>query len=364
MKLGTLILEDGTVFQGKGLGPNKTVYGEIVFNTSMTGYEEAFTDPSYAGQILLLTYPLIGNYGFDHRFQESAAVKIRGLVIKEPAFFSTNRRRIDDYLIQNHLPCIWDIDTRELTLKLRYYGTMKAMLSVSTRRIDIKNLLTQLIKKPHPHSENLVHEVSCQSVIFHKGKKNHRIVLIDCGVKKSILNNLLRYASVFQVPYNISLEDIKKLNPDGIVVSNGPGDPAHPALLNTTVKTLKQLIENKYPIFGICLGHQLIGLALGLKTYKLTFGHRGYNHPVKFLETNRVYITAQNHGYAILGENKKSDMIFDWINLNDGTIEGMRHHQLPIFSVQFHPEGAPGPHDTSFLFERFFKLINARAQGY
>ncbi|MCX7994527.1 MAG: glutamine-hydrolyzing carbamoyl-phosphate synthase small subunit [candidate division WOR-3 bacterium] len=364
MKKGILILEDGTVFRGDGLGPVKTVYGELVFNTAMTGYEEAFTDPSYAGQILLLTYPLIGNYGFNINHQESSSIKIRGLVIKEPASFSTNNKKIENYLLKNNLPCIWNIDTRSLTLRLRYHGTMKAILVVSEKEVNIRKFLKMMKKKPHPHSENLVKEVSCKSVIFHRGKTSRKVVLIDCGVKKSIIHNLLKYSSVFQVPFNTSFEEIKKLKPDGIVISNGPGDPSHPAILDSTVKTLKRLIESKYPVFGICLGHQIIGLAFGLKTYKLVFGHRGYNHPVKFLENGRVYITSQNHGYAIVKETRNSDLIFDWFNLNDGTVEGMRHRALPVFSVQFHPEGAPGPYDTLFIFERFFKLINAKASGH
>ncbi|MEO0127533.1 MAG: glutamine-hydrolyzing carbamoyl-phosphate synthase small subunit [candidate division WOR-3 bacterium] len=364
MKQGILILEDGTIVQGNGLGPDKLVYGELVFNTAMTGYEEAFTDPSYEGQILLMTYPLIGNYGFKFKHQESDSPKIRGLVIKEPAFFSTNTRKIEDYLEENNLPCIWGIDTRRLTLKLRYYGTMKAILSVSKGNINIEKLTRKIKNMSHPHSENLVRQVSCKRILFHKCQNKNKVLLIDCGVKKSIINSLLKYSSVIQVPYDADFETIKKLNPDGIVISNGPGNPAHPEIIKTTVKTLKKLIISGYPVFGICLGHQLLGLALGLKTYKLKFGHRGYNHPVQFLENKKIYITSQNHGYAITKESKNKEIIFDWININDRTIEGMRHKSLPIFSVQFHPEASPGPYDTSFLFEKFFKMINAEKKGY
>jgi carbamoyl-phosphate synthase small subunit len=217
---------------------------------------------------------------------------------------------------------------------------------------------------PHPHSENLVKTVSCRKKIFYQGQNKNRVVLIDCGAKKSILNSLLRYSSVIQVPYDTDFETIKRLNPVGIVMSNGPGNPAHPEILNSTVKTIKNLIKYGNPILGICLGHQLLGLALGLKTYKLQFGHRGYNHPVQFLENRRIYITSQNHGYAIAKENKNKEIIFDWLNLNDGTVEGMRHKSLPVFSVQFHPEASPGPYDTSFLFEKFFKIVNAGTKGY
>uniref|UniRef100_A0A7V0Z3M6 Carbamoyl phosphate synthase small chain n=1 Tax=candidate division WOR-3 bacterium TaxID=2052148 RepID=A0A7V0Z3M6_UNCW3 len=364
MKNGILILEDGTVIQGRRLGPDKVVYGELVFNTAMTGYEEAFTDPSYSGQILLMTYPLIGNYGFDLKHQESNSPKIRGLVIKEPAFFSTNNKKIEYYLEEHNLPCIWDIDTRRLTLKLRYYGTMRVILSVCRKNINIGMLLEKIKNRPHPHAENLVGEVSCKKPIFHKGENKNRIVLIDCGVKNSILKSFLKYGSVIQVPYNTDFETIKKLKPDGIVISNGPGNPAHLEIINSTVRTLKNLIKYGYPLFGICLGHQILGIALGLKTYKLKFGHRGYNHPVKFLKDNKIYITSQNHGYAIEKECRNKDIIFDWINLNDGTVEGMHHKSRPIFSVQFHPEASPGPYDTSFLFEKFFKIVNAGEKGY
>lgn len=364
MKKGLIILEDGSVIQGKGLGPSKTVFGELVFNTSMSGYEEAFTDPSYAGQILLMTYPLIGNYGFDFKNQESNSVKIRGLVIKEPAFFSTSKKNITDYLENNNLPCVWDIDTRKLTTKLRYFGTMKAILTVFNKSINITKLLKRIKNMPHPHSKNLIQEVSCKSAIYHKGQYNNLIVLIDCGVKKSILSAILRYSSVLQVPYDTDFETIKKLNPDGIVISNGPGNPAHSAIVHSTIKTLKNLIKSKYPILGICLGHQILGIALGLKTYKLPFGHRGCNHPVKCLDNNRIYITSQNHGYAILKEKNNKEVIFNWFNLNDGTVEGMRHKYLPVFSVQFHPEASPGPYDTSFLFDNFFKFVNAQTKEH
>uniref|UniRef100_A0A7C4TDR3 Carbamoyl phosphate synthase small chain n=1 Tax=candidate division WOR-3 bacterium TaxID=2052148 RepID=A0A7C4TDR3_UNCW3 len=364
MKKGVLVLEDGTVISGQGTGSPKTVYGELVFNTAMTGYEEAFTDPSYAGQILLMTYPLIGNYGFNSKNKESDSAKIRGLVIKEPAFFSTNNKTLEDYLYENDLPCIWNVDTRALTLKLRNFGTMRAFLAVFQKGIDVKNLLKGIKEMPHPHKKNLVREVSCHKIITYRQKGKDRIILIDCGVKKSIIQNLIKYFSVVRVPYNTGFETIKSLTPAGIVISNGPGNPAHPEILRSTVKTIKELIKFGYPIFGICLGHQLLGLSLGLRTYKLKFGHRGYNHPVKFLKNNRIYVTSQNHGYAILKTERERDIIFDWINLNDKTVEGMRHRYFPIFSVQFHPEASPGPYDTSFLFEHFFNLINAKTFRY
>ncbi len=364
MKKGLLILEDGTVLTGKALGAEKTVLGELVFNTAMSGYEEAFTDPSYAGQILIMTYPLIGNYGFNTKYKESKCMHIRGLVTKEPAFFSARNHRIDKYLCDCGLPCVWDIDTRALTIKLRYFGTMKAMLAITSKELNTELLVKRLKTMTHPHSKNLVAEVSCNSIIHHKNSHKRHVVLIDCGVKNSIIKNLLNYFSVIQVPYYIDSATIMKFKPDGIVISNGPGNPGHPAIMNSTVKTLKKLIKESYPILGICLGHQILGLALGLKTYKMKFGHRGCNHPVKHLRTNRIYITSQNHGYALSQNKNDNEIVFDWINLNDGTIEGFHHRSLPIFSVQFHPEASPGPYDTMFLFEEFKRTVYAGSQRH
>ncbi len=364
MKKGFLILEDKTIVKGIGLGAEKIVYGELVFNTAMSGYEESFTDPSYAGQILLMTYPLIGNYGFNTKYKQSNSVKIRGLVVKEPAFFSSRNCRMIEYLLQNDLPCLWNVDTRRLTLKLRYFGTMKAMLVVTSRHVNPVLLSKRLLKTPHPHRKNLVAKVSCKKIIIHRSHNNRRVVLIDCGVKKNIIKNLQRYFTVVQVPYNTDLGTIKRLKPSGIVISNGPGNPEHPAVVNSTVRVIRELIKMGYPVFGICLGHQILGLALGLKTYKMKFGHRGYNHPVKCLENKRIYITSQNHGYALKMDGTNKNSIIDWINLNDGTIEGLHHRSHPVFSVQFHPEASPGPNDTLFLFEKFSKIIDARSQRY
>ncbi len=352
---GVLALEDGTFIEGIGFGAEKEVFGEIVFNTAMTGYEEAFTDPSYAGQILIMTYPLIGNYGFSPKSGESPKIQIQGLVTKEPAFSSYRRKNLIKYLTTAGIPGIGGIDTRALTLKIRYYGTMKAILANTKKSLNRREILERIKKLPYPDTENLVRKVSCPKIIFHRNHHKKKILLIDCGCKKSIITNLLKFSSVIQAPYNITFETIRKINPSGIVISNGPGNPAHPEILSTTVQTVKKLL-GLYPIFGICLGHQILGLALGLRTYKLKFGHRGVNHPVKSLENNKVFITSQNHGYALTRSSNIKEIEFNWVNVNDGTVEGMVHRVLPIISVQFHPEGSPGPNDTTFLFQRFIEM--------
>jgi len=349
-----LVLEDGTVFKGRGFFVEGEVFGEVVFNTSMTGYEEAFTDPSYAGQILVMTYPLIGNYGFHKRHYESDRTQIRGLLVKEPYFFSTRGSRFDRYLKETGLPCLAGIDTRALTLKIRDHGTMKGMLAPATTPAKIEQIVEKIKKTPHPDTGNLVASVSCDKMIVHSNGNAKKVVLIDCGVKKSILRNLQRYATVVQVPYNTGFETIQEQKPDGIVISNGPGNPEHPEIVATTVNTTKQLI-GKYAILGICLGHQILSLALGFKTYKMKFGHRGSNHGVKSLLSDRLFITSQNHGYAI-EEKNVPEVEISWMNVNDNTIEGIRHRRLPVSSVQFHPEAGPGPYDTTFLFRDF---INA-----
>lgn len=347
-----LVLEDGSIFEGRGFFVGGGIFGEVVFNTSMSGYEEAFTDPSYAGQILVMTYPLIGNYGFHKKHPESKRTQIRGLIVKEPYFFSTRGTRFAKYLEENELPCLYGIDTRALTLKIRDRGTMKGSLIAGTGKIDIAEIVRRIKGAPYPDVDNLVAGVSCKNIIVHNSHSSRKVVLIDCGVKKSILENLKRHATVFQVPYDTDYDSINEIRPDGIVISNGPGNPEHPQMLGTTVVTIKKLI-GEYPVFGICLGHQILSIALGFKTYKMKFGHRGSNHGVKDLRTNRIYITAQNHGYAIT-DNSVPGVEITWVNVNDKTIEGIRHRKLPLSSVQFHPEAGPGPYDTRFLFREFF----------
>jgi len=359
MSRAILILEDGTAIEAPLFGPRKDIFGEIVFNTSMTGYTEAFTDPSYAGQILLMTYPLIGNYGVYAGDFESAGVQIRALVLKEPCFHAHRGMSLQQFLTRYNIPCLYNVDTRWLTLHIRNHGTMKTMIiGKNTTTESLSTVAERVRATPHPDSQNLVKKVSCRTVIRHRTRHKKKIVLIDCGVKGSIIRSLKKYATVIQVPYDTTPPGIRKLQPDAIVVSNGPGNPAHPDILSTVVRTLTTLM-GQYPMFGVCLGHQILGLALGHQTYKLKFGHRGSNHAVKHLPSGRVYITSQNHGYA-LDMREQNNTVTEWINVNDGTVEGFRHISLPVWSVQFHPEAAPGPNDTSFLFGEFMRSVHAK----
>lgn len=355
MTRAVLLLEDGTAFTGNIIGIDQEIYGEVVFTTAMSGYQESFTDPSYAGQILVMTYPLIGNYGFHQNIAESSRIQIRGLVVKEPAFFSSRGSRLSSYATDLGLTVIWGIDTRALTLRIREHGTLKGMILPATQNVDLKKQAARIRRRPFPDRENLIPAVSTTKICVHRGFGRKRIVLIDCGVKKSIIAKLVEFSQVFQVPWNTSFEVIRSFRPHGIMISNGPGDPGHPQVMASTVRTIRKLIDH-YPIFGICLGHQLLGLALGGQTFKLKFGHRGYNHAVKDRTTGKIYITSQNHGYALDPAVKIPDVEFDWFNVNDGTVEGMTHKTRPVFSVQFHPEAAPGPHDTAFLFRRFLEM--------
>ena len=349
-KKAYLVLEDGSVFEGRPFGASTETFGEVVFNTGMTGYQEVLTDPSYRGQILTLTYPMIGNYGINRNDFESTKIQVRGFVVSEQCGeFSHHdgEKSIDDFLKEHDIPGIANVDTRAVTRVIRNYGTMRGMICLD------KDVLEKIKSKPFPDSEDLLPEVTSEKV--EELGEGERIVLIDCGAKGNIVNCLVkRGAKVIVVPASTSAEEILKLKPDGILVSNGPGDPAKP---NYVVQTVKSLFE-KLPMFGICLGHQIIALAGGAKTYKLKFGHRGANHPVKNLESNRVYITTQNHGFAV-DKNSLEGTGFEvsQINLNDNTIEGIEHMELPIFSVQYHPEGSPGPKDNEYIFDEFMEMV-------
>lgn len=360
---GALVIEDGTVVKGEGFGSEKTVFGELVFNTNMTGYQEALTDPSYKGQILMMTYPLIGNYGVSERNFESNTVQPEGFVVSEQCLLPSHRRSlgtISKFLKDHDSPGIADVDTRALTIKIRKHGTMKAALATSQEEIDLEGLIKEVRRMQDPNERNLVKEVSCKEPIPHDRRDEIDIVLIDCGVKASIIKSLWKRCNVIQVPYDTSPEEIMAFKPSGVVVSNGPGDPSHPEIRSTTVKTLKEIV-NDVPTMGICLGHQLLSLVFGAETFKLKFGHRGGNQPVKDLESGRVYITSQNHGFAVtdnrFGENSNDELIVTQVNVNDDTVEGMKHSHLPVFSVQYHPEASPGPRDSQHLFDEFISMI-------
>ncbi|MCS7105964.1 MAG: glutamine-hydrolyzing carbamoyl-phosphate synthase small subunit [Candidatus Aenigmarchaeota archaeon] len=365
-----LALEDGTLLEGKGFGFPCEVSGEVVFNTGMVGYPEALTDPSYFGQILVQTYILIGCYGIPSfslkengipLHFESEGIKVRGYVISElqrkPSHWACEKS-LDQWLYEQKIPGIEGIDTRELTKKLRIKGVMLAILKVGD--YDLEEIREKLEKIEDPNKKNLVKEVSIPEPIeYNSGKR--KIVLIDCGTKYGILRSLIsRKLSVIRVPFDFSCDKILAFEPDGIVISNGPGDPK---MCEETIKTVKELLETNLPMMGICLGNQILALASGANTYKLKFGHRGQNHPVIDLKTRKCYITSQNHGYAVEINSLKETYFEPWfINANDKTIEGIRHNKKPIFGVQFHPEASPGPNDTEFLFDLFLKEVE-RCQG-
>jgi len=353
-----LVLEDGTVFRGKSFGAPGEKFGELVFNTSMTGYQEILTDPSYKGQIVAMTYPLIGNYGVNTEDIESRQPFVEGFIVKECSTIASNWRANDTlgvYLKKNGIVGIEGMDTRALTLHIRQSGAMKAGLSNMT--LDEKKLLGKVRYSPGLVGVDLVKEVTCgKTYIWSKAKHGkYKVVVLDCGVKYNILRKLVENkCQVVVVPATTQASEILNMKPDGVLLSNGPGDPA---AVKYVIDTTRQLI-GKAPIFGICLGHQMLGIALGGRTYKLKFGHHGANHPVKDLKSGRVSITVQNHGFCVdIDSLNKRDVEITHINLNDKTLEGMRHKKLPVFSVQFHPEASAGPHDADYLFKTFVQMM-------
>ncbi|GAB6100714.1 glutamine-hydrolyzing carbamoyl-phosphate synthase small subunit [Halanaerocella petrolearia] len=357
MQQAKLVLEDGTVFTGNSFGAQRETSGEIVFNTSMTGYQEILTDASYKGEIVTMTYPLIGNYGTNEEDIESYTSHVNGFIVKEFCQEPSNWRyqeKLANYLKEHGIVAISGIDTRALTKKLRKEGTMKGIITVEDKAEN--ELVTAAKEAPGLSGRDLVGEVTTDE-IYKKGEENkeYKVVLVDCGAKKNITRSLVgRGCEVIVVPATTSAKKILSYDPDGIMISNGPGDPQD---VSYVVETVKELIGQK-PIFGICLGHQIIGLACGAETYKLKFGHRGANHPVKDLATERVYITSQNHGFAIEEESVKDlDLEVTHINVNDNTIEGIKHKEYPVFSVQYHPEASPGPEDSHYLFDDFIEMM-------
>lgn len=358
MKKAILCLEDGIHFWGQSLAETGETTGEIVFNTAMTGYQEILTDPSYAGQIVTMTYPLIGNYGINEEDIESKKIYVKGFVVKEFCRRHSNHKAtksLIQYLDKNKIMSIEGIDTRALTRHLRLFGAMKGI--ISTEDFDLKSLGEKMGQVPSMIGYDWVKEVTTKEKYIWPAEKElvFKIAAIDCGIKLNILRIFSKLnCEVHVFPANASVEAIKAIEPDGLFISNGPGDPA---AVGYAIDTVRQLLGT-LPIFGICLGHQILGLALGGKTYKLKFGHHGANHPVKDLENDRIGITSQNHGFCVdFNSLNKEEVEVIHINLNDQTVEGLRHKKYPLYSIQYHPEAAPGPHDARYLFKEFIKMM-------
>ena len=358
---GVLALKDGTVFEGKGFGAVRETAGEVVFNTSLVGYEESLTDPSYKGQILTLTYPLIGNYGVRKKDFESDKIQVEGFVVREHEEFYSHRnavKSISEFLKEYDIPGISGIDTRMLVKKIREHGVVNGALVTSEDDIDKKEVLERAKKLEDYSTLDLLPKVSVKKPEFIDAKGKKSIAMIDTGVKLSIVRNFIkRGVNVYRLPYNVTAQEIIDLRVNGLFVANGPGDPERAV---DAIKAVKKL-QSELPITGICFGNQIVGLALGGKTYKLKFGHRGTNQPVKNLKENRVYITSQNHGFAVDKDSLDgTGLEVSHVNLNDGSVEGMQHKKLPIQTVQMHPEANPGPWDIENIFDKFVKdLKNA-----
>lgn len=369
-----LMLEDGTLFLGKGFGAEKCVIGEVVFTTGMVGYTEALTDPSYKGQILCFTYPLIGNYGIPSKnitdrygiplHYESEKIQVSGLIVHEycerPSHWLSSND-LASWLNSQGIPGISGIDTRMLTRKLREKGVMMGALEVSREDIEVDRLIKALKYAPKYDHIDFGREVTIREPIIH-GYGEATIVVIDVGVKYGILRELLkRNLRIIRVPYDWPADKIIDFEPAGVLVSNGPGNPE---IYVKTIKTVRALIEYGTPVVGICLGNQIIGIAMGCKTYKLKYGHRGHNKPCIDLDKGICYVTSQNHGFALNKASLKEGGFKLWfINADDGSVEGIKHEKLPLMAVQFHPEGSPGPKDTSYVFDLFLKTMGVRISG-
>jgi carbamoyl-phosphate synthase small subunit len=354
-----LVLEDGRTFAGTSFGADGESFGEMVFNTSMSGYQEILTDPSYARQIVCMTYPLIGNYGINEEDVESRRPWVEGFVVREASRIVSNHRStmaLQDYLVQNEIIGIEHIDTRSLVRHIRDKGAMRA--GISTTESDAKALLERVLASPEMAARELASAVTAEGNYQFESASDEKyhIVAFDFGVKTNSLREFAKYGCrVTVVPSHTSADEVMELKPDGIFLSNGPGDPA---AMTKAVDEIRKLADARVPMFGICLGHQVIGEAFGGSTYKLKFGHRGGNQPIKDLTTGKVEIASHNHGFAVDGDSLPADVEVTHVNLNDQTVAGLRHRTLPVFSVQYHPESAPGPHDSEYLFERFVQLMD------
>jgi carbamoyl-phosphate synthase small subunit len=376
----TLALEDGSWYRGVAAGASGETSGEVVFNTSMTGYQEVLTDPSYAGQIVTMTAPQIGNYGVAPGDAESQAPRVAGFVMREASPLASNYRAdgtLRDYLTRHGIVAIADIDTRALTRVLRSAGVMRGV--IATGQADPAELVEKARTIPKMEGADLVKDVTCEAPFWwhdhapHAGEQDHRefgvvpgrqasrrlkVAAYDFGIKYNILRRLAVYGcDVHVFPASTAASDLLAIAPDGIFLSNGPGDPA---ALPYAVTNVRRLMDADVPMFGICLGHQIMGLAVGGQTYKLKFGHRGANHPVKALDSGKVEITSQNHGFAIDPDSLPADTSVTHLNLYDSTVEGFRHTTKPMFSVQYHPEASPGPHDADYLFRQFLESMEKR----
>ena len=360
-----LVLEDGSVHQGESFGADTAGHGEVIFNTSMTGYQEVLTDPSYAGQLVMLTYPLVGNYGINREDIESRQIQVRGLIVREHCdqpSHGDSELTLHEYLKSQGIPGIAGVDTRAITRRLRNQGVMMGLITTESPEVA----KAKLAKAPRYDDLDLVSTVTTKQIYTWEGDDpviegpKYRILVTDSGLKYNILRLLKqRGCEVIAVPATTSAEEILSLQPSGILMSPGPGDPR---LLDYVTDNVKQLL-GRVPMMGICLGHQLIARAMGAKTYKLKFGHRGANHPVKDLNTGRVYITAQNHGYAVDADSLPAGLEVSLLNLNDNTVEGLLHRDIPLLTIQYHSEASPGPRDNEYVFDKFLDMIAESEAG-
>lgn len=356
LKEAKIALEDGTILKGESFGFETTKTGEVVFATGMTGYVESLTDPSYKGQLLMNTYPLQGNYGISEKWYQSDGIKAEGFIVREESrhpSHADSEKSLSDFLNEYQIPGISGVDTRALTIKIREHGALKGALS--TDGMDDAQLLQLALNQPGIEKLDLVDQVCVKEpkVLGEEFKK--RVAVLDCGIKNNSIKELLkRETGVVVLPNNMNYKDILDYDPDGMLVSSGPGNPER---VKSAINNVKKL-SDRFPIFGICLGQQIIGLAFGAKIYKMKFGHRGINQPIKDLRTDKVSITSQNHGFTIDPYSlDETPLQLTQVNLNDGTPEGIEHQELPISSVQYHPEAGPGPHDTAYTFDSFVKVI-------